>query len=307
MTGHDKLFKDLFRSFFPDLLHLTHPRLAARWFEAPGSRDITFLDKEVYLPGGQRREADLLAQIPVRSEERRFLIHVEIEHLHRTEIGRRIWHYSLQLHLEYVVPVMSIVVFLHGGLPGARWIDHIEQVPGERIHHFRYLSFGLSKLPAQVLLDRPEPLAWALAALARPGKMGRAQLKLELLRKIASASIGEGERFLLTNCVETYLQLKGRAAAEYDSLCAAQRTPEVETMRLTWAEQMEAEYRQKGLEDGRQEGTRNTLLRLLTKRFGEVSPAVCKRIEAIESAEELGGLVDRILEIRSIEELGLGR
>lgn len=102
-------------------------------------------------------------------------------------------------------------------------------------------------------------------------------------------------------------------------------------MRLTWAEQMEAEYRQKGLEDGRQvgleegrqkglkeglkegrqegrqEGVRNTLLRLLAKRFGKVSPAVRKRIEAIESVEELGGLVDRILEIRSIEELGLGR
>jgi hypothetical protein len=62
------------------------------------------------------------------------------------------------------------------------------------------------------------------------------ELKLELLRKIASASIGEAERFLLTNCVETYLQLKGRAAAEYAALCAAQRTPEVETMRLTWAE-----------------------------------------------------------------------
>ncbi len=327
MTGHDKLFKDLFRSFFPDLLHLAHPGLAARWFADPGSRDISFLDKEVYLPGGERREADLLAEIPVRPEKRKFLIHVEIENQHRTPIGRRTWHYSLQLHLHYAVPVMSIVIFLHGGPPGPQWIDRFEKVSGEWIHHFRYLSFGLSRLPAQVLLDRPELLAWAFASLSRPGKLGRARLKLELLRKIASAPIGEAERFLLTNCVETYLQLKARAAEEYAALCAAQRTPEVETMRLTWAEQMEAEYRQKGLEDGlqkgleegrekglkeglkegRQEGVRNTLLRLLAKRFGKVSPAVRKRIEAIQSVEELGGLVDRILEVRSIEELGLGR
>ncbi len=102
-------------------------------------------------------------------------------------------------------------------------------------------------------------------------------------------------------------------------------------MRLTWAEQVEAEYRQKDLEAGRQvgfeegrqmgleegrkrgrpegrkEGVRETLLRVLEKRFGEVSPAVRERIEALRSVRELGGLVDRILEIRSIEELGLGR
>lgn len=327
MTGHDKLFKDLFRSFFPELLHLAHPNLAARWFSEPGSAALTFLDKEVHLPGGQRREVDLLAEIPSSLEEGEFRVHLEIERQYRSEIGLRIWHYSLQLHLHFASPVLSIVVFLHGGPAGPRWIDRTQEVSGERIHHFRYLSFGLSRLPAEALLDRPEPLAWALAALARPGKLGRARLKLELLRKIASASIEEGERFLLTNCVETYLELKGRTAEEYAALCAAQRTPEVETMRLTWAEQMEAEYRQRGLEDGlqqglekgiqkglqkglregRQEGVRNTLLRLLAKRFGDVSPAVRKRIEAIESAEELGGLVDRILEIRSIEELGLGR
>ncbi|HEV7669393.1 MAG TPA: DUF4351 domain-containing protein [Thermoanaerobaculia bacterium] len=319
MTGHDKLFKDLFRARFPDLLRLADADLAARWLADIGLRGIIFLDKEVFLPGGQRREVDLLAEIPDRSMERKFLIHLEIEHEYRTPIDHRVWHYSLQFHLDYSVPVMSIVVFLKGGPPGAQWLDRIEQVPGQKIHHFRYLSFGLSRLPAQVLLDRPEPLAWALASLARPGKIGRARLKLELLRKIATAPIDEDERFLLTNCVETYLQLRGRAAAEYAVLCAAQRTPEVETMRLTWAEQMEAEYRQKGLEDGRQQGleqgiekgmekgVRNTLLRLLAKRFGKVSPAVRKRIEGIGSVEELGGLVDRILEIRSIEELGLGR
>lgn len=64
---------------------------------------------------------------------------------------------------------------------------------------------------------------------------------------------------------------------------------------------------QKGMEKGREEGTRQTLLRILGKRFGEVSPAVRERIEAIGSIEELGRLVDRILEVRSIEELGLGR
>ncbi len=204
------------------------------------------------------------------------------------------------------MPIVSIVVFLRGGLPGAHWVDHVEKAMGRPIHRFTYLSLGLSGIQAETLLNRPEPLAWALAALARPGKIGRARLKLELIRKIATAPVNQVQRFLLTNCVETYLQLTGRAAEQYAALYAAQANPEVEAMRMTWADRMEVEYEQRGLEKGVEKGTRQTLLRLLGKRFGEVSPAVRERVEAISSTEELGGLIDRILEVKSIEELGLG-
>ncbi len=317
MPGHDQLFKDLFRTFFSELLHLVDPVLAAGLSAGTGFGSLTFLDKEVFLdwPEGRRREADLVAEVPDHRGKRKLLVHVEIEHPYRHEIGRRIWRYSTQLDLRYGVPVVSIVVFLRGGPPGARWINHVEQVTDRPIHRFTYLTLGLSGIPAETLLERPEPLAWALAALARPGRMGRARLKLELLRKIATASLNQIERFLLTNCVETYLQLTGRAAEQYAILYAAQANPEVEVMRMTWADRMEVEYRQKGLaqgleqglEQGIEKGTRQTLLRLLGKRFGEVSPAVRERVEAIGTLDELGGLIDRILEVRSIEELGLGK
>ncbi|HEV7670850.1 MAG TPA: DUF4351 domain-containing protein [Thermoanaerobaculia bacterium] len=93
-------------------------------------------------------------------------------------------------------------------------------------------------------------------------------------------------------------------------------------MEMTWAERMVAEYKQKvleegvelgleqgreqGLEKGVEQGVRSTLLRLLGRRFGEVPPTVRARVEAIDSLDELGGLTDRILEVKSIEELGLG-
>ncbi|HEV7670306.1 MAG TPA: DUF4351 domain-containing protein [Thermoanaerobaculia bacterium] len=311
MTGHDQLFKDLFREFFPELLHLADADLAARL--TAGSRGFAFLDKEVFLdwPEGRRREADLVAEVSGRRGKRKLLIDVEIEHQHRRTIGRRLWRYSNQLDLRYGVPVVTIVVFLRGGPPGTQWIDHIEQVTGRTIHRFTYLSLGLSGIQAETLLERSEPLAWALAALARrPGKMGRARLKLNLLRKIATASVNELQRYLLTNCVETYLQLTGRVAEQYAALYAAQTNPEIEAMRLTWADRMEIEYEQRGIEKGLEKGVvrlRQSLLRLLGKRFGEVSPAVRERVEAISSIEELGGLVDRILEVKSIEELGLDR
>ena len=323
MTSHDQLFKDLFRGLFRDLLFLADPDFAALLAVEPGS-GLTFLDKEVFLdvPEGKRREADLVAEVPCRSGGR-ILVHVEIEHRFSTGMGRRLWRYSHQLHLRYGLPVVSIVVFLRGGPGGAGWIVHTELALDQEIHRFRYLRIVLAKLSAETLLGRSEPLAWALAALARPGTLSRARLKLVLLQRIAGAPVGNGERFLLTNCVETYLQLAGHEAEEYAALSAAQDNPEVRAMRMTWAEKFKNELREEVVAEVRQEvrqerfdkspqglvavdRLRNTLVRLLGQRFGEVSPVVRDRISAIGSLEELAGLVDRILEIRSVEELGLG-
>jgi len=304
MTSHDQLWKDLFRTFFPDLLFLLDPDLAVRLVGSLGPGGFTFLDKEVFhdLPEGDRHEVDLLAEALDPATGLKFRVHVEIERRFGGEIGRRVARYSYHLYLRDPGPVVSIVVFLRGGPSGARWTDHVERAFDREILRFNYLSLGLSKVRARTLLDRSEPLAWAFAALAWPGRMGRARLKLELLRKIATAPIDEVKRFLLANCVQTYLQLAGRDAEEYAALRLAQENPEVEAMEMTWADQMVAEYRQKVLG----EGIRTTLLRLLGQRFGAVPPAVRERVEAIESLDELGGLTDRILKVESIEELGLG-
>ena len=315
MINHDQLFKDLFRSLFRDLATLADVDPTARFARALGPGAVKFLDKEVFqdFPENRRHEVDLLVEVPHRRGRPTFLIHVEIERSYRTDFGRRRTRYSYQLHLRHAVPIVSVVVFLRGGRPGAHWVDRPERVLGLEVKRFRYLSLGLSRLPAEDLLDRPEPLAWALAALARPGKIGRARLKLELLRKIATATIGEAERFLLTNCVETYLQLTGREAKEYFELRRAQENPEIDAMEMTWADRIGAQYLQKGKEQGLEQGLergaallRHTLLRLLGQRFGEISPKVRKRLEAIGSLDELGGLADRVLEVDSIEELGLG-
>ena len=254
---------------------------------------------------------------------------MEIEHRSSKQIGRRLWRYSIHLRARYSEPLASLVVFLRGGPPGAEWNTHVEKTAGREVARFHYLSFGLSKLPAEELLARPEPLAWGLAALAQPGKLGRPRLKLEALRKIAKAKIREHHRLLLMNCVETYLPLNGREAEEYASLRSLQKSPEIEAMQMTWADRIEEKGVQKGLkrgiqtglekgrERGREEGLerglqvgadrlRNTVLRQLGQRFGMVPPSLRRRLAAIQSVEELGVIADRILEVESIEELGLG-
>ena len=321
MPPHDHLFKTLFRVFFRDLLLLVDAKLAA-WI-GPDAK-VEFRDKELIPdpPKDEHRVVDLLAAIPGPEGGFAFLVHVEIERRAGQQIGRRLWDYSMRLRGQFPEPSVSLVVFLRGGSAGAVWRSHTEETAGHEVHRFRYLSFGLSKLPAEQLLARPEPLAWGLAALAKPGNLGRARLKFEALKRIATAEITDGQRLLLMNCVETYLPLKGRDAEEYASLAAVQEFPEIQAMQMTWADKIEAKGILKGRREGRKEGRieglergsqaaadrlRRTVVRQLVQRFGTVSIALQERLAAIRSVDELSAIADRILEVRSIEQLGLGR
>ena len=130
------------------------------------------------------------------------------------------------------------------------------------------------------------------------------------LRRIAAASLTDRQRQPLVNCVETYLELKGSDAEELEALQAAEPNEEVQAMRMTWAEKLEAKGEAKGrdigVEIGKQEGFRQVLLRQLGARFGPLSEDVKRRVEAIGSTERLNQIAEQILVAHSLEEMGLG-
>ena len=83
-------------------------------------------------------------------------------------------------------------------------------------------------------------------------------------------------------------------------------------MEMTWAEKMEVEYTQKGIQQGLQQGItqgiealRRVVLRLLNQRFGEVPESVRRKVEAIDDTEPLAELAEKVYEVRSIDDMGL--
>ena len=278
---------------------------------------MKLLDKEIFTdwPKGRRRELDLLAEVPLREKEGRALIHVEIEARSRPEIGHRLAGYYMQLRLRHGRPVVPILACLRKGRPGVALETVSDDELGPEIGCFRFYVFGLEGCRAEDSLSRSEPLAWALAALMRPEGLSRAEHKMACLRKIAGARLDNLRRFLLVNCVETYLKLEGRDAAELEALQAGEceEGKEMRAIRMTWADEMKAIGREEGITIGKQEGValgreegiRKTVLRLLGRRFGPLPDGVRRRVEAIRSVERLDQIVDQILVAQSLEELGL--
>ncbi len=331
MPSHDQLSKSLIKLFFTEFLGLIAPESAS--LLRPG--EAIFLDKEEFTdwPAGDRREMDLVAKVPVEGDAPPLLVHVEIETDFRSGMDRRIWQYYMLLHLRHELPVLPILVNLRGGRPGLHreTLRHVFDGKVTSVFHYRVL--GISGCSAEEWLARPEPIAWAFAALMRPGSWSRAELKLECLRRIATSDVVGLRKQILVDWVETYVQLTGQDALELQRLLDLEGNEEIKTMELTWLGQAEARGMEKGIEKGIQKGIergkkegkkeglaqgaetatrqavgrmRRVVLRQIEQRFGAVPTKMRQKIEAIDSLESLADLAERVLIVESASELGLG-
>ena len=251
-------------------------------------------------PGGS---IDLLVRVRTL-DGRPLLIHVEIEARASRGMAERLWRYRSQIQARYDARVLTIAFFLKRGRPGVNLMTWASSL-GPDFPEPRYLSFGLKGGRAADYLDRPEPLAWALA-----------ELKMACLRRIAGLK-GRIDAYLLVDCVENYLELKPWEVAEFKALYSQRENQEVRAMKMTWSETQQAmgwekgrregkdEGRREGVEEGTQRGARQVLLLLLGKRFGPLPEPVRRRVEAIDSLDLLTRLAERLLSAHSLDDMGL--
>ncbi len=69
-----------------------------------------------------------------------------------------------------------------------------------------------------------------------------------------------------------------------------------------WYQEILKEGLEQGLEQGRQEGEVQLVLRLLHRRFGELSPTLEQQIRRL-SVEQLEALAEELLDFSTVEEL----
>lgn len=300
MPHHDQLFKDLLEQFFPDFLSIMAPTIRARLAHVP----VTFLRGESFSdqPTGGRRTVDLLARIQANDDSQQLvLVHVEIEREARNLSGARMLRYYKQLTLKHPEPVLPIALHLTGGKGGIQRQTHHEEVWELSVCHFMYLALGLAKAEAETFLERPEPLAWGLAALMKPVKLKRWELKLEALSRIAHAQVSQLQQFLLLNIVNTYATLKGDEAQHFEAALATDAQREVKNMQMTWADQLEARGEAQGEAKATIRVLRNNVQLLLERRFGPLPKVLVSRLAALESAETLQSLFSLALDVKSLE------
>jgi hypothetical protein len=183
LTRYTHTFEDMLRMHFLDFLELVEPGLVARL----GIEAVIFScrDELAHWPEEERRGLGLLAEVLTRREEwRTILVQVEAEAGDPARLEEKLLGWYLRLALEDREPARMIVVSLRGGKPGVsrRWI--VDEVEGEELLRVPYLSLGLEECRAEDDLLKPQPLAWALAALMRPALRSRAAHMRACLRRL---------------------------------------------------------------------------------------------------------------------------
>jgi len=201
------LVLDLIRTFFPDFLRLVDDE-ADRFLDFA---TLSFPLEARGLSSEVRQELGLAVEIhDLAGEKITVLVQVVPEALLEAEIARWIRRLAQVLFLRLGEPFLVNLVILGAGLPGIQSgsavVARVNRLVAARIH---YTTFSLAGSRAEYYLERPEPLAWALAASMRPrDTWSRAEHKQACLERIrCHADLTEGHRELLLNCVEAVLRL----------------------------------------------------------------------------------------------------
>ena len=259
--------------------------------------DITPSPYLIYLssiPTGEQRNVDLIAQVlTLDGVPELILIHLEVQSERRGNFPARMSEYYMLLRLRRRLPVMPIVVYLVPGAGGLTQETHTETVFDRTVLRFEYEAVGVPDLEAEDYLKLDNPLAPALSALMRPGPTGRLAQKLQALRRVLLSGVDDARKSLLINIIQMYSPVSLADEAGLMAQIEQETRQEVEALLLTWEDSVIAR------------GKRDTLLRQLRHKFGELPEDLKARIKSIETVDELDILLDRLLDARSLDEVSL--
>ena len=211
-------------------------------------------------------------------------------------------------------PILPLVLY-NGNRPWNAALDAeelIEEVPGGLGRHrpsLRYWLVDESRLSESELASEPDNLAAALFRLEQSHGLDQVQ---RLVARLHELMPGPEHRELRRAFAIWLSQVLLPSRLPGVRIPAVTELWEVKTMLAEQAIDWTREWKDKGREEGRQEGRQETLkglrpavLAQLEQRFGPLTEDARRRIEAIDSVEEMADLLKRVLSASSLAELGL--
>jgi len=255
---------------------------------------LQFLDKELILnfAGQELRITDMVAEVATwDGMAETIIVHLEVEGRDKVTLPQRMSEYYALLRIFRRKPVLPLALVLLPNAGGLDWQSYQESIFGHAILHFRYGQVGIRDLSSRQYLAENSPVAAALTVLMAPAGESPALLKLEALQKVVESDLSDGDKLFLFEFMNTYAP-SSELSDPREAIMEKLRDVE-----MTWGERLRSE--------GKLEGERTMLLRLLTLMFGEVPPLVLERIHAINDEATLAQLAQQLVKIQSLDELVL--
>jgi Domain of unknown function (DUF4351) len=163
---------------------------------------------------------------------------------------------------------------------------------------FNFLTIQLNRLDWREFLSQPNPVAAALMAKMEIEPADRPLVKVECLRMIASLKLDKARTFLISGFIDNYLQLNAIEKQQFQVEVAKIKLPteRENVMELTTS------WKEEGIVQGRESATRGIVIKLLTRKFGNLSPELLARVNGL-SIDRVEALAEDLLDFTSVGDL----
>jgi predicted transposase YdaD len=307
MTEHDRLFKELLSTFFVEFLDLFLPQVSSQI-----ERDsVRFLPQEYFadLTTGEKKIIDLLAEVKLSGGDAVILIHLEAQASSEMDFAQRMFFYFARLYQKYGHRIYPIVVFSFDEPFREEPCTHCVEFAGLKILEFNFASIQLNRLHWRDYLNQPNPVAAALMAKMQIAPGDRPQVKAECLRLLTTLSLDPARVELISGFVDTYLRLNAQEEGMFQvEIGKLDESEKVGVMQIvtSWMEQGIEQGMEQGIEQGMERGAeqeaRSLILRLLTRRIGDVPPDTRSQIQSL-SLSQLESLGEALLDFSQPDDL----
>jgi Domain of unknown function (DUF4351) len=293
MIDHDRIFKELIKTFFVEFVELFLPDVYVDLDQS----SIEFLDKEVFtdVTSGEKHEVDLIVKARFRDQDWFFLFHIEAQADNRAPFPRRMFTYFARLLEGHGLPVYPVVVFSYDAPLRPEPDSYRVEFPGFKVLEFNFRVIQLNRLNWRDFLNHQNPVASALMAKMAMKLEERRQVKLECLRLMLTLKLNPAKMQMIAGFVNTYLRLSEEGEKWLVSQLADLIPKETNMEWIT-------PWHTVGMIEGRMEEALIILMRQLKRRFGLIKDEIETQVRAL-SLPQIEELSEAFLDFNTVDDL----
>ena len=202
--NHDRLFKELFSTFFAEFMELFFPDV----YQAIDFNYVKFLSEEIYTDviRGETRIVDVLIETKLKNEDALIIVHFESQAQYQENFSERMFIYFSRLFEKYRRKIIPIAIFSYKEMRNEP-TSYEMSLPFMKILNFNYCTVELRKKNWRDYIQQNNPVAAALLSKMKYNKKERVYVKVEFLRMLVRLELDPARMRLITGFFDTYLVL----------------------------------------------------------------------------------------------------
>ena len=166
---------------------------------------------------------------------------------------------------------------------------------------FEFAVIQLGRMPWRTFLNHENPVAAALMSTMQMTKEERPLVKLECLRLLARLKLNPARSKLIGGFMDSYLNLTAQEMKQFERE-REKLLPKEKDETVALISRWESRGIEEGLKQGLHDGKEQLIVRLISRRLGNIPPAVTGRISALTPAQ-MDDLGEALLDFTGPEDL----